>query len=154
MTTQYRLGFRLKGIIFLHRINEPRIGSHGLRLLELFTAMWGYEALPNIALVSTMWTKVDRGEALRRETEMRGDIWKNLAANGASMFQYNDSPEMAETIVSMLTNKRNNVVLRIQRELMDKKPLKSTSAGKLVHSDIEKRLDESRKTMRSLEEGI
>jgi len=152
LTAQYKLGFRLKGVIFLHQINKNRIGSEGLRLLRIFAAIWGDEALPNIALVSTMWSKVGLGEGIRRDIELRGDIWQRLVSKGSVMFQYNDSTGMAETIVNKLAIKPGNIVLKIQTELVDKRRLLAkTSAGSLVSADIQERLQVSREDRQILE---
>jgi hypothetical protein len=155
LTAQYKLGFRLKGVIFLHQINKNRIGSEGLRLLRIFTAIWGDEALPNVALVSTMWSKVDLGEGIRRDIELRGDIWQRLVSKGSAMFQYNDSTGMAETIVNKLAIKSGSIVLKIQKELVDKKRLLAkTSAGSLVSADIQERLQVSREDRQFLEREL
>lgn len=66
-----------------------------------------------------MWSKVDLGEGLRRDVELREDIWKEMVLKGSYMFQYNGTPEMAETIVGQLMVKPE-IVLKIQLELVDK----------------------------------
>lgn len=114
-------------------------------MLRIFTAIWGDEALPNVALVSTMWSKVDLGEGIQRDIELRGDIWQRLVSKGSAMFQYNDSTGMAEAIVNKLAIKPGSIVLKIQTELVDKRRrLAKTSAGFLVSADIEALLQTSR----------
>lgn len=34
-----------------------------------------------------MWSKVDLGEGLRRDVELREDIWKEMVLKGSYMFQ-------------------------------------------------------------------
>ena len=151
LTAQYKLQIRLKGIIFLHRINDNRIGGSGLRYLKIFRAIWGDDALPSVALVSTMWSKVEPGEGLRRDVELRGDIWKEMVAKGSYMFQYNGTSEMAETIVGQLLVKPE-IVLKIQLELVEKRrPLVDTSAGNMVSSDLWQQLEGRQRGMLGLQ---
>jgi hypothetical protein len=147
-------GISLKGIIFLHRINDNRMGASGLRYLNIFRKIWGDEALPNVALVSTMWSEVDTSLGLRRHLELRRHFWGDMVDKGAYMFQYDGSSEQAQTIVGQLLTKKD-VVLKIQRELLGQhKPLWDTSAGKMVHSDLESRIEDSRKNIKRLGEEI
>jgi hypothetical protein len=98
-----------------------------------------------------MWSKVDLGEGIRRDIELRGDIWERLVSKGSVMFQYNDSTGMAETIVNKLASKPGSIILKVQRELVDrKKLLAKTSAGSIVSDGIKERLQESRHDRQSL----
>jgi len=101
-----------------------------------------------------MWSKVDLGEGLRRDVELREDIWKEMVLKGSYMFQYNGTPEMAETIVGQLMVKPE-IVLKIQLELVDKqRPLDKTSAGHMVSSDLWQQLEDRRQGMRSLQDQL
>jgi hypothetical protein len=92
-----------------------------------------------------MWSEVELGVGLRRDIELRGDIWSRLLAKGADMFQYNDSTGMAETIVGMLAAAPDSVVLKLQRELLDEgKLLSNTSAGSLVRAGIQEQREVSK----------
>ena len=88
------------------------------------------------------------------EVELREDIWKEMVLKGSYMFQYNGTPEMAETIVGQLMVKPE-IVLKIQLELVDKqRPLDKTSAGHMVSSDLWQQLEDRRQGMRSLQDQL
>jgi len=80
-----------------------------------------------------MWSDVDLGTGLRRDSDLREDIWADMVSKGSYMFQYNGTSGMAETIAGQLLRKDD--VLKIQRELIDQhKCLCNTSAGQIVTS--------------------
>ena len=154
LAAQYKLRISLKGIVFLHKITDTRIGASGLRYLNIFRQIWGDDALPNVALISTMWSDVDLGTGLRRDSDLREDIWADMVSKGSYMFQYNGTSGMAETIVGQLLTK-DDVVLKIQRELIDQhKCLCNTSAGQIVTSDLIQRFEHSGRTIQRLQKEL
>ncbi|KAF2258544.1 hypothetical protein CC78DRAFT_426885, partial [Lojkania enalia] len=136
LTTQKRLNISLKGIIYLHRITDDRFSSSARRSLDILLNLCGDHALPNVALVTTMWAKVDLSIGLQRDVELTSNYWAEFVSK-AHIFQYNGTQAMAETIVGQLLAE-DDVVLKVQHELSDDhKRLDRTSAGRLVSSKLE-----------------
>ena len=55
LMTQYTLGIRLKGIIYLHRITDVKMAGSALANFNLFRDLCGDQALSNTILLTTMW---------------------------------------------------------------------------------------------------
>ncbi|KAF2108802.1 P-loop containing nucleoside triphosphate hydrolase protein [Lophiotrema nucula] len=154
LTTQFRLGIRLKGIIYLHRINDTRFSGSARRFLKVFQEVCGENAIPNIALVTTMWSKSPHQIYLQRDVQLQNNWWAQLISKGALIFQYDGSRAMAETIVGQLFRERD-VVLKIQHQLSNEHHLlEQTSAGALVSSEIEERLTILDEEVRSIADDI
>jgi hypothetical protein len=73
LTAQYHLGISLRGIVYLHRINETRFSGSAKRYLEMFRQICGDDALSNVALVTTMWGQIDPGIGLRKDVELQNE---------------------------------------------------------------------------------
>lgn len=101
-----------------------------------------------------MWSDIDLGIGLRRDSDLREDIWADMVSKGSYMFQYNGTSAMAETIVGQLLTK-DDIVLKIQRELIDQHMrLCNTSAGQLVTSNLNQRIERSSRTIQRLGEEL
>ena len=136
--------------MFLHRITGTRVSASEKLYLDTFRRMCGENAYPNVAFVTTMWNSVDKGVGLRREVELQVDYWSDFIAQGSPVFQYNDTPDIAQAIVAQLIAK-DDVVLRIQDELSDDRcKLGCTSAGAELASQLEKQLEARRQKIKSL----
>ena len=141
LSAQYILGFKLKGVIYLHRITDNRMQGSTMKNLQLFTKLVGEAALSNVVLVTTMWGKVDaksEEEANSRDSELREEYWGDMIRKGSSATRFDGSKESAEGILSQLLGKKN-IVLKVQEELVDHKmALKQTTAGAFLEPTVHK----------------
>lgn len=153
LATQRGLDIKLKGIILLHRITDPRFSGSSQRFLDTFRKICGEEAYKNVALVTTMWGNEDHGKKLKLEAELQVKYWSDLKAKGADVFRYNGSSGMAETIVGHLL-KKDDVVLQLQRELAEATHLEDTSAGSVLASQLDRSLKASEGQIVSLERRL
>src|SRR4051794_37978067 len=55
LTTMHANRCRLAGVIYLHRITDPRMGGSALKNLEMFQKLCGTGSLPSVILTTTMW---------------------------------------------------------------------------------------------------
>jgi hypothetical protein len=141
LSAQYILGFKLKGIVYLHRITDNRMQGSTMKNLQLFTKLVGEAALSNVVLVTTMWGKVDSGseeEANSRDSELREEYWGDMIRKGSSATRFDGSKSSAEGILSQLLGKRS-VVLQVQEELVDHKmSLNQTTAGAFLEPTVQR----------------
>jgi hypothetical protein len=137
MAAQYMTGVKFKGVIYLHRITDNRLGGSGLKTLSICRRLCGEEALDNLILVTTQWSLLaDQSMGISREAELRDEHWKVLLPR-ARMARYHGTRASGLAIVSKLLGKPS-VVLDIQRELVDDhKSLDQTKAGMLVSENYE-----------------
>lgn len=133
LVAQYKLGIKLKGIIYLHRITDVRMQGSALQYFEMFRRLCGQHAFENVALVTTMWGLLkDVETGLKREDEVIGEFWADMITMGSYVTSFDGTRESAEGIVAQLVGKED-VVLKIQRELVDQgRTMEETSAGAYV----------------------
>ena len=151
LAAQHALGLQLRGIIYLHRITDPKVQGSTLNSFLMFKEICGPEALGNVILLTTMWDVVE-SEAVgaRRQQELRDDFWADMIESGSMVRKFDGSTAMAEALVCRLLNKAP-VVLQIQKDVMEnKKRLQDTKAGQRILPRIESSLREKERHIESL----
>lgn len=139
-----KLDMPLYGIVYLHRITDPRISGSTMKTLKILEKICGESAFPNVVLVSTMWDTLNRtsegsdiGEA-REGDLLREEFWGYMKRNGAKIMRLGQDYD-ARHIVEHLITERRPVLLQIQYEMQlydDLLPLEKTAAGKYLEKDI------------------
>lgn len=144
---------KLWGVIFLHRITDNRFQGSTHNVLNLFRQLVGDEALGNVILATTQWSRVsekDMAAAIGREQELRDKYWREMLDADSMTTRFTGDKASAEGIVAQLLGKQH-VVLRLQRELVDeKKSLGKTGAGLLLRPKIDWKMKESREELGKL----
>ncbi|CZR55811.1 uncharacterized protein PAC_05699 [Phialocephala subalpina] len=153
VTAQYHMGMKLWGIVFLHRITDVRFQGSTQNVLSLFQQLVGDDALSNVVLVTTQWgrvTHVDMPDAINREQQLRDEYWREMLDKNSMTRRFDDSRASAEGIIALLIG-RDNVVLRLQKELVDeKKALGKTAAGLMLGPKVDKKLKASKDDVKRL----
>ncbi|KAH6874970.1 P-loop containing nucleoside triphosphate hydrolase protein [Thelonectria olida] len=140
LSQTYKLGLRLGGIIYLHRITDNRVSGSAMRSFNLVKKMCGPEAAKFATLVTTTWDAVQlespkHDETAAREHELRtiDEYWGSMVNHGSPMQRWTGTRASALSILTTLlwlSDNRGPVVLRLQKELVDEhKDLDDTSAG-------------------------
>ncbi|KAF2825993.1 hypothetical protein CC86DRAFT_243518, partial [Ophiobolus disseminans] len=146
----YRCAIQLTGIIYLHRIIDPRVGGSGMKNLRMFRMLCGNRGLASVALVTTMWNLCDEDTGAQRERQLttQSDMWKSLLRHGSHTFRQDKSRASALSILSSLITAARPVTLEIQHEMGDLGlKLSETAAGREVQEDLEKMKLEHRDEM-------
>ena len=134
ITYPYRIYIRkendLAGVIFLYRISDNRVSGSLLKDLRLFEAVCGKDMMKNVVISTTMWTITPKDAALRRQTELETNYFKDMLGSGCKLEIFGDSRESALATVNHILNLPPCRLL-IQNELAQQKPLEDTSAGKV-----------------------
>ena len=137
----YRRYVKLTGIIYLHRINDVRVGNAAMKNLRMFKRLCGTESLASVVLATTFW---DNGpnlpKYLDREHELKtkDDFWRGMIQNQSKVFRQDSGRTSATRIIEYLVQRdrgstRNRPTLDIQRQMVDQgKPLDQTGAGQEV----------------------
>ena len=152
----YAKGFRLTGLIYLHRIADARFSGSSLKNLRLFRRLCGKDALSNVLLVTTFWNQVtpEDGSARERELISRPEFWKEMIDRGSRVFRYSKGRGSALEILDAILD-RDKVTLQLQRELVDEhKTLADTAAGELVLGELKKLERMHEKEMEELREEM
>jgi hypothetical protein len=148
---------KINGIIYLHRISDPRLGGTTKKYLRMFRELCGDNNFGHVRIVTTYWKGMDEGEGRSRETQLADGAFKPLIDHGARMLRHDQGLESARSIVSQLT-KMTPVKLKIQEELDAGRALGDTSAGAVILEEMrqmqakhEKEMEELKKEMEEAE---
>lgn len=150
LAKQHDMKMRLKGIIYLQRISDNRIGHSGRRALRILREICGDSALENVILTTTRWGENRDGHDEARETYLLEDVWDPLLRMRAGKQRYHGTPDSAIGIVQDLLG-RDEVLLDIQKEIFDGRELGKTSAGTLVTDNLEELQVELEKSLHEID---
>ncbi|KAG9311258.1 P-loop containing nucleoside triphosphate hydrolase protein [Chiua virens] len=126
---------KLNGIIYMHRISDPRVGGIARKNIRMFEALCGKQGLRNVRFVTTNWSRVTEQEGNDREAALKQGAFQPLLEAGADMCRHANTVESAKHIVSKFTA-FHPVTLQIQEELRMGKPLADTSAGMVLTAEM------------------
>lgn len=138
----YEAKILLTGIIYLHRIMDPRFGGKALRNLRMFKSLCGNQALSKVVLATTFWNHVTPAVGMEREKELgKSEFWGKMIEKGSKVFRQDNRRESAKLIIEYLVNRRTaqnpGVALDIQIEMVDQgKTLAQTGAGQEMNAQI------------------
>ncbi|KAF2110482.1 P-loop containing nucleoside triphosphate hydrolase protein [Lophiotrema nucula] len=130
--------FDLRGIVYLHRITDPRMQGSAYRYFKMFQSLCGEHAFKNVTLVTTMWDQLkDEAVGYSRDQELRNDFWSMMEDQGSQITTFDGSHEQAESIVLQLLGKPP-VTLQLQLELVDyNRQLDHTTAGRPIAASLD-----------------
>ncbi|KAF6806998.1 hypothetical protein CMUS01_14236 [Colletotrichum musicola] len=154
LSLTYKNNIRLHGILYLHRITDPRMQGSAKGSLTLFRRLCGADNLKQVMLVTTMWNKLDNdkvGVAREKELVENEEFWGCMVKRGSRVERHDDTAESARRLIDLFfARDREQSVepplqmeLAIQREIVDQhKPLESTSAGQKVCNTLNQEQEE------------
>lgn len=142
LADSYESGTKLSAIIYIHRINQPRMTGNMVRNLRVFRKLCGPDPLSRVILATSFWDCVESLEIGEwREAELQSDkhFWKPMIAHGSRMVrieQPGDHDASLRIIKPYLDTQP--IILQIQKELVDQdKPLIETEAGSALNDEID-----------------
>ena len=130
-------GKRLNGLIYVHRISDPKMGGISKRNLRMFKQLCGDDSLRNVCIITTNWSRVTKEEGDSRELELREspNLFQPLINEGAQLARHDSGITSARSIINFLIRK-DPTKLQIQVELDAGMTLEETSTGAGLHEDI------------------
>jgi hypothetical protein len=155
-TCRYEQGIALAGVLYFHRISDPKMGGTSTRNFKMFRKLCGDTALRNVIIVTNRWGEVDPQVGEAREAElMREDIFfKPVLDKGAQMARHDNTVPSAERIIRIILN-NDPLPLQIQRELVDEgKDISETSAGEELNRELSAQIKKYKEEMRALKEEM
>ena len=122
LESSYRSGKRLTGILYLHRISDPRMQGSALRNLHMFKSLIGEHCFQNVMLGTTFWSTLahDPETAERRESELidTPEFWGGMIDKGADICRLPTSSQVAARGLLQRMAKKEAKALKIQEELV------------------------------------
>jgi hypothetical protein len=139
LSSSFKQGLRLSGVIFIHRISDPRMAGSARRNLLMFKKLCGEKAYQSVVLATSMWGKVDPEEGDRREQQLinTDEYWGLMCKKGSKVFRYANHRDSALSIVSYILKQHKIVTLDIQDEIVNKgHDIDETSAAHELNAEI------------------
>lgn len=130
-------GKRLNGIIYVHRILDPRMQGTALSNMNMFRRLCGSDCFPNVVLATSFWSEVDPAEGARRERELceTDEFWGQLVKKGSRVVRIGlDDRADQRLLLRIAQNKK--VVFQAQQEMLDGKRNCETSAAQETNGDL------------------
>ncbi|KAK0099504.1 hypothetical protein ONS96_008343 [Cadophora gregata f. sp. sojae] len=168
LTYSYTQKVRLSGILYLHRISDPRMQGSAKLNLSAFIKLCGPEALKKVVLATTMWEALkEDSDGARREKELMEtpEFWGWMMSHGSQVRRHQNNRQSAMELLSMFvpesaTAQPEFVTLEIQVEMADNQvSLDKTKAGEQLagvfakeKEELTKELEDVRAMMKSAQE--
>jgi hypothetical protein len=152
MVKSYKMNVRIGGIVYLHRVTDPRVQGSALRALRIFKKTCGADNYAGIVLATTRWDEVNStvGSKRVRELKDKPEFWGEMVAGGSHVSDTSAGRISALKIVNYFATKNKTYILQLQKEMVDQDtPLHQTGAGQILYSswELEKdRLEAQAKT--------
>jgi hypothetical protein len=132
-------GIFLNGLVYLHRIIDPRISGTARSNMRLFRELCGNDNLNNIVLGTTFWTAVDDTVGQKREKQLLADpkFWKPMADKGSRAFRLKGNRLEDLQILSHIAQKHDKFLVQAQEEMRDGQQMHETSAGRAMNLGLD-----------------
>ena len=152
MSSNYREGKLLSGIIYLHRITDVRMDGTSLKNFKMLQKMCGPDALQNVFLTTTQWSNVSPALGEQRENNLRHeDFWAELIFQGASLERFMGTRESGLELIRKLIEKEPRL-LHIQDQMVEKgMTLVETDVGKFMNDELISLQNKYEKDLENLE---
>ncbi|KAL8344117.1 hypothetical protein RB601_004575 [Gaeumannomyces tritici] len=150
LTKSYEDKIMLSGIIYFHRIIDPKMQGSSKRNLSMFKTLCGPDALKMVILATTMWEQVNQEVGNVREEELRTteEYWGFMVQRGSRIFRHTNNPDSALRLVRHFMGEHRPETLAIQSEMVDNgRSLDQTSAGQELDSVLAKEREKFRRDL-------
>ena len=140
LETSYRAGRQLNGIIYLHRIIDPRMQGSALRNMRMFRKLCGPDCYKNVVLATTFWNKVSEVTGQEREKELvtNDEFWGQMVKKESQMVRLGRDKDSALSVISLI-KQDDKILLQAQKELvLENKSRDETAAAVLVNEEAKK----------------
>ncbi|PUU76907.1 P-loop containing nucleoside triphosphate hydrolase protein [Tuber borchii] len=138
MSSNYRKGKLLSGIIYLHRITDVRMDGSSVKYVKMFQKLCGPDALKNVLLTTTRWSDVTQEQGESREGDLQGgDFWGGLITEGAAVARFMGTRESGLELLDKLMGNEPKP-LDIQDQMAEKNmAMAETEVGKFMNGELD-----------------
>jgi hypothetical protein len=151
---RYEHGYKLTGVIYIHRISDIRFTGIAGRNFKMFRELCGDSTLKNVILVTNMWGDVPQDVGEAREEELTTNFFKSALDKGAQLARNHNTIQSVHDIIRRIIKNRP-AVLQIQRELVDEgKNITDTAAGEAINKELSEYIRRHRAEMKALQEEM
>lgn len=144
LESSFRSGTRLNGLIYLHRIIDPKMQGSALNNMRMFRKLCGPECFGNIVLATTFWDDLSDDLGAQREEELKSndEFWGKMLKKGSEVVRLGKDRESGLKLLMGIA-KKSKITLHSQREMVDEnKSAQETAAAQSIHEEILKQREE------------
>ncbi|KAJ3485316.1 hypothetical protein NLI96_g5038 [Meripilus lineatus] len=130
LSVSYEFGYRLSGIIYMHRITDTRMTGSSLKNYFMFKNLCGERGMRNVGIITNMWGQIPQDIAEAREDQLRSEdlFFKEDIAHGALLMRHDGSLLSARGIIRHFLKLRP-ATLQVQHEIVvENRDVTETSA--------------------------
>ncbi|KAH6887450.1 hypothetical protein B0T10DRAFT_71258 [Thelonectria olida] len=154
LAESYKNKVLLHGIIYLHRITDPRMQGSAKKNLLMFKKLCGEDALRKVVLATTMWDELGANAALGNEREKElidtPEFWGYMVSKGSRVHRHYNTADSAQRIIKELARGSLRVTLDLQDQMVnERRELIETGAGKEIEAEL---IEERKKWARELKD--
>ena len=153
---RYERGKTLAGVLYFHRISEPKMTGMSRKNFGMFRKLCGDSALKNVVIVTNMWGEVDLEVGNAREIELATEdiFFKPVLDKAAQMIRHENTVPSAERIIRLILD-NHPLPLRIQEELVNEhKTISETSAGEELSRELDAQIEKHQREMQMFKEEM
>jgi hypothetical protein len=139
LSKSFENGIRLSGLIFIHRISDPRLSGSARRNLLMFKKLCGEKVYQSVVLATSMWSKITPDEGIAREKELveTKDWWGHMYEKGSRVFRLANTKESCIQVVGYILSLHMTITLDIQDEIINQhRDIDETSAAHELNAEI------------------
>jgi len=144
LESSFRSGTRLNGLIYLHRIIDPKMQGSALNNMRMFRKLCGPECFGNIILATTFWGDVPAALGAQREKQLKekDEFWGKMVKKGSETVRLGTAREDGMELLMSIA-KKQKITLQSQREMVDEdKSASETAAAQSVHEEVRRQREE------------
>ena len=121
---------KLHGILYFHRIIDPKITGTSRANLRMFKKLCGNDNLGGIFLVTTFWNEVESKLGEQRELQLRGDanFWKPMIDQGSLIIRSKRDRAEDLDILSKFATRNQEFYTQAQKSIQEGKTSAQVSA--------------------------
>ncbi|KAF2807465.1 uncharacterized protein BDZ99DRAFT_421524 [Mytilinidion resinicola] len=121
LASSYRKRALLNGVVYLHRLSDPRMGGKALSNLFMFRRLCGPQALKSVILATTFWESLSPSELGSREEELvdpKKDFWSKMVAKGSQVKRLGLDRESGLGMIREIA-KNHKVTFQVQDDIVN-----------------------------------
>jgi hypothetical protein len=129
-------GLLLNGLVYMHRITDPRISGTARSNIRLFRELCGAENLHKVVLATTFWAAIDKDVGQQREHQLLDDpkFWKPMVEKGSRAFRLTQE---CLQVLAHITGMKDKFLVKAQEEMRSGQETYQTSAGRTMLLDLD-----------------
>jgi len=144
LESSFRRGSQLNGILYLHRVIDPKMQGSALQNARMFRQLCGPDCFKKIFLGTTFWENVQRASENRENTNSNEILTsgEQMVGKGSQVVRLENNKEDGLRVLEQIAMKEK-IMLQSQKELViEKKSHQETAAAKIMSKEILKQKQE------------